>query len=507
METKEELEFHEKYEVGSCEQTVVPPPPPPPPNHKVDVSIGVTEKAPPVQHWRKQNLFLQIPPRKLANSSSRDFVRINMPPTPSPTPTRMNLPPTPSLSSARTNESPGPSSSRGKSSRRGFLSRVNFKYRSSTTDIEKAAAITLGTPSTGRREKPFVSRSLSLTKLLTPRTRKTSSLPVTPVAHSNPDSVRGGSVVDPLNSNKKGGQRMISRSLSVPANNRGRGIKRTETLGGVFRVIPSTPRVTEGSTAMSNATTPTGDAENNDADGEDIPVEEAVCRICFIELGEGGDTLKLECSCKGELALAHQECAIKWFSIKGNKICDVCKQEVQNLSVTLLRVQTIRTRNTNENRSRQIAVSQYRVWQDVPVVVIVSMLAYFCFLEQLLVANMGTGAIAMSLPFSCILGLLASMTSSTMVRRRFVWVYASVQFALVVLFAHIFYSVLHLQAILSILLSTFAGFGVAISGNSVIVEFLRWRSRRRTRADFHYGSQEVYPPQPEPIRDQNETRN
>lgn len=30
------------------------------------------------------------------------------------------------------------------------------------------------------------------------------------------------------------------------------------------------------------------------------------------------------------------------------------------------------------------------------------------------VANMGTGAIALSLPFSCVLGLLASMTSSTM---------------------------------------------------------------------------------------------
>ena len=84
-----------------------------------------------------------------------------------------------------------------------------------------------------------------------------------------------------------------------------------------------------------------------------------------------------------------------------------------------------------------------------PILVIVSMLAYFCFLEQLLVSlitlhavqsvalmswnfcnflvpkkdniiifiqvgKMGTGAVVISLPFSCVLGLLSSMTSATM---------------------------------------------------------------------------------------------
>ena len=75
----------------------------------------------------------------------------------------------------------------------------------------------------------------------------------------------------------------------------------------------------------------------------------------MVELGEGADTLKLECSCKGELSLAHQECAVKWFSIKGNRTCDVCKQVVQNLPVTLLRVQTARAHG-----GQQAEISQTR---------------------------------------------------------------------------------------------------------------------------------------------------
>ncbi|XP_076957594.1 uncharacterized protein LOC143633135 [Bidens hawaiensis] len=93
------------------------------------------------------------------------------------------------------------------------------------------------------------------------------------------------------------------------------------------------------------------------------------------------------------------------------------------------------------------------------------------------VGNMGTSAIALSLPFSCVLGLLSSMTSSTMVGRRFVWLYASIQFAFVVIFAHIFYSVVHVQPVLSILLATFAGCGVAMCGSSIIVEIIRLKRR------------------------------
>ncbi|KAK4441167.1 hypothetical protein Salat_0451600 [Sesamum alatum] len=441
------------------------------PIQKLEKSSGMAEETSNSKHWRKSNLFLEIPTRTL-EVSRQEFVQIKMPPTPTPTPKRVNFLLTPSPSDSRLSGSPLPSSTRGKSSIRNILPKLNFKHRASSSDVEKAANIDSASSTTVTQDKPSISRSWSFSKIFTPRMRRTSSLPVTPIANSNPDSAHGGSINCHLTLDTKGARR-ISRSLSVPVINKEKGIRKMDSF---FRVIPSTPRVKNRDGEVSKVTT--GDDENDEANGEDIPEEEAVCRICLVELCEGGETLKMECSCKGELALAHQECAIKWFAIKGNKTCDICKQEVQNLPVTLLRIQSSINRNTSASNFGQMEINGYRVWQEVPILVIVSMLAYFCFLEQLLVGKMGSGAIAISLPFSCVLGLLASMTSSTMVKRRFVWVYASIQFALVVLFAHIFYNLVHVQPVLSILLSTFAGFGVAMSGSSVLVEVLRWRRRR-----------------------------
>lgn len=98
--------------------------------------------------------------------------------------------------------------------------------------------------------------------------------------------------------------------------------------------------------------------ENIDA-GEHIS-EEAVCRICLIEFGNSPETFKMECNCKGELALAHQECATKWFSTKGNRICDVCRQEVQNLSIELLPVHAVQTYNIQGSGANPVAITRYR---------------------------------------------------------------------------------------------------------------------------------------------------
>ncbi|KAK9125972.1 hypothetical protein Scep_014818 [Stephania cephalantha] len=446
---------------------------------KAENSTGNTEEIVPVHQRKRPNLFLNVPPRKI-EEALEDFVTINIPPTQSPTPTRMSLLRTPTPS-ARISGSPNIPSSRSKPSVRSLLPWFSFKFQSSALDIEKGASPAVGAPSTRPHKKTSIARSISFTKIFTPRMKRTSSLPATPIAHSNPESMHGGTPVNSLNSTasqlKKEVRQQMARSLSMPLNRKARNTRRLDSCK--FRVV-STPRVAEGSDATSNMT-PMVNADTNDTDGEDIPEEEAVCRICLVELSEGGDTLKMECSCRGELALAHKECAIKWFSIKGNKNCEVCKQEVQNLPVTLLRIQDVETLHRDGNRVHHMAT--LRVWHDMPILVIVGMLAYFCFLEQLLVGKMGTGAIALSLPFSCIFGLLASMTSSTMVKRKFIWIYATVQFVLVVFFAHLFYSLVHVQPLLSILLATVTGFGVAMSASSLLAELVRWRRSWRAWSD------------------------
>ncbi|XP_011008532.1 PREDICTED: uncharacterized protein LOC105115035 [Populus euphratica] len=382
-----------------------------------------------------------------------------------------------SPSSAKPGLPPRPSSAKFKSTVKSLLPQRSLKAKNLIQDGEKTVLIVPDTPpSDSPAAKPSTSRSFSLNKVLFPL-KSTNSLPVTPSANSDPEALQERNVNSCSDYDKVEVRHHIRRSLSVPVNIKVRSLRQTDSVGGLFRVVSATPRpVAADSTSTNDASTTEIAIED---DGEDIPEDEAVCRICLVELSEGGDAFKMECSCKGELALAHQQCAVKWFSIKGNKTCDVCKQDVQNLPVTLLKIhnpQAAGRRPLPAPQQREVA--RYRVWQDVPVLVMVSMLAYFCFLEQLLVSDLGPRALAISLPFSCVLGLLSSMIATTMVSRSYIWAYASFQFAVVILFAHIFYTVLNVNPILSVLLSSFTGFGIAISTNSLLVEYLRWRSSR-----------------------------
>ncbi|KAI3520243.1 hypothetical protein L1887_09537 [Cichorium endivia] len=459
---------------------------------EVTTSSEITEVSATGHHSKPQHLILEIPERTF-NTAIEDDVTMNTPLTPQRTPKRVNFSPMPSptYAYAKFNESSTPSTSRSKPlpSIKSLLPKLSFKFKNRNSEIEKAAILALGGSPSETTGRAKMSRNVSFTKLFTPRMKRTSSLPVTPIIHSNPESMHGRNTIEKIMI-----QQHIHRSNSVPDLIKDGSITQIESLGGVFRIIPTTPKVSQGIHPTINVN-PKVEPDGHDGEkkGENIREEEAVCRICMVELQEGSDdTLKMECNCKGELALAHQECAIKWFSIKGNKTCEVCKQEVKNLPVTLLRIQRSQTRVSS---GHEYEGARYRVWQDVPVLVIVSMLAYFCFLEQLLVTKMGSGAIAISLPFSCILGLLASMTSTTMVKRRYAWIYATIQFALVVGFAHVFYSKLNVTGVLSVLLATFAGFGGAMCGTSIIYEYLKWRGRWHDRSN--------QPPATEPPPDES----
>jgi hypothetical protein len=63
-----------------------------------------------------------------------------------------------------------------------------------------------------------------------------------------------------------------------------------------------------------------------------------------------------------------------------------------------------------------------------------------------------------------------------MVSRRYVWIYSAIQFLFIVLFTHLFYRYVQLQAVIAIILSTFLGFSIAICANTVLQ--IRWRARR-----------------------------
>ncbi|EYU41146.1 hypothetical protein MIMGU_mgv1a0268411mg, partial [Erythranthe guttata] len=114
------------------------------------------------KQWRKSNLFLEIPSRTL----EQEFVQIKMP---TPTPKRVNFNLTPN--STRVNKS---------SSITSILPKLSsFK---NNPELVSSTMVTQDKPSSSS-----VSRSW---RIFTPRTKMTSSLPVTPVTHSNPDSVR-----------------------------------------------------------------------------------------------------------------------------------------------------------------------------------------------------------------------------------------------------------------------------------------------------------------------------
>ncbi|KAG9449572.1 hypothetical protein H6P81_009537 [Aristolochia fimbriata] len=291
--------------------------------------------------------------------------------------------------------------------------------------------------------------------------KRSTSLPVTPASTFSPSiSASGGSRTcrNQVPEHRLQIHERVSRSLSVPPRN--------------VVVLRSTSLATPKELSPAGETDPA----NVDVGDEEIPEEEAICRVCLDDLYDGG--LKMQCSCKGALQLIHEKCAVKWFSIKGNKICDVCGQEVLNLPVTLLRMQsTLQGDNNRQMPSvRNSNLELTRAWQDVVVLFLISTMCYFFFVEQLLVDDMKSNAIKIALPSAFILASLASIFSIILARRDYVWAYSAFQFALITISLHFFYVRLRLDAVFALVAAAAVGFIVAFVINSLCFLMFGWSS-------------------------------
>ncbi|KAK4425776.1 hypothetical protein Salat_1771600 [Sesamum alatum] len=366
---------------------------------------------------RSSDLTLQIPPRPvgLAGSRSGKFAP----------------------------QSPGVVS--GSPSTGGFLRAFSFKKRS--TRSEGIRSSLLSSDPKASPESPEYSNRASKVNW----TRCT-SLPVTPASHLSPHIIVPASASERQRQHTGESQATVSRSLSVPGRNI--IIVRSQSFASRENHAPETD----------------GDSPSPVHEDQEIPEEEAVCRIC-LDTCEERNTFKMECLCKGALNLVHEDCAIRWFSIKGSRDCEVCGKEVSNLPVTLLRVGNATPRENRETNQQ----NTMSAWQDFVVLVLISTICYFFFLEQLLIQEMKNQALILAAPFSFTLALTASIFAVVLAIKEYIWTFAALEFALVALTLHVFYTLFHLSPIYAILIASFLGLGSAVLLNSLYMKVFSWR--------------------------------
>ncbi|KAL8201136.1 hypothetical protein R6Q57_012475 [Mikania cordata] len=352
-------------------------------------------------------------------------------------------------------QSPGILSNGGSSSR-GIFRGLSFKKKH-PVDGESSSLLHPDT-NAPPPESPVVTNFMS-----TSNWKRCTSLPVKHGSNPSPSAttpVSARTYIETQKSLTRAVQPSVSRSLSVP----GRNIVIVRSVS--FAARKDNDQIDGHDDEISHV-----QVEND----EEIDEEEAVCRICFDTCDEGNQ-LKMECSCKGALKLVHEECAVKWFSVKGNKNCDVCGREVSNLPVTLLRMPSqVQRQNITAQNQQGLDPGTISAWQDFVVLVLISTICYFFFLEQLLIPDLKTQAVVIAAPFSFTFGLLSSTFAVILAIKEYIWTYAALEFALVAVILHLFYSWLQLKAIYAVMLSSVLGFGFAMTLNALYIRFYAWR--------------------------------
>ncbi|KAL9685370.1 hypothetical protein QQ045_022820 [Rhodiola kirilowii] len=399
---------------------------------------------------------------------SEEFVRIDMPPSPNPTPEKMNL-------FGSTSELSVGSSSNSENSSRGLPPEPKD---SGSLNMEEAAILSLGGLQFTPSENSSFLRSRSLTRQME------RSMPASPIA---------------LNSNGVGEQQTIFRSCSVPETYTDETIR--ENRGRVLRVVPNR-RMAGRDRTLSSASLIT----NGEEDQDDITEEEAVCRICFEEFGEELKTFKLECNCRGDLALVHRECSQRWFDLRGNRTCEICRAEVQNIIVTVSRRPAVENGSLNQlqlqqppplptintaieatidattdttNNETTDATIDNRIWHELPVLAVGSVVGYFMCMKLIQISQGGdkdyTGIYGIS--FSCFLGLLTSFLAAIFGQREHVWIYALAQFVIFTVFTQFFF-LFHLEPIVAIPLAIVLAIGISSGAHPV------YRAIKKLREDW-----------------------
>ncbi|RDX99527.1 putative E3 ubiquitin ligase SUD1 [Mucuna pruriens] len=370
---------------------------------------------------------------------------------------------------------------KGISSSRGFLRALSFKRKGNVADGERSCLL--------NSDPKTAADGPNMTSISEIAWKRCTSLPVTPASNLSPSvstPISARTYNEQTKPHKDVDRSKVSRSLSIPGRNvvivrsvsfSTRSEQEQQDSNDGFQLIDFIINKSSKSRELfilgqSDQITPVPVEVTAD---EEIPEEEAVCRICF-DVCDERNTFKMECSCKGDLTLVHEECLIKWFTTKGDKKCDVCRQEVQNLPVTLLRVTSSVPRQNRQLQGQQnLHPESISAWQDFVVLVLISTICYFFFLEQLLLPELKTQAIIIAAPFAFTLGLLASIFAVILAIKEYIWTYAALEFALVALTVHLFYTMLHLTAIYAILLSSVLGFGIAMGINYAYIQFVTWR--------------------------------